>query len=111
MAQLLELEQPPTAVLGSNDLIAIGALQLAAERGYRVPFDISIMGIDDIASAAMTFPALSTIRKEKYEIGKVGAQLLLERMQGQEFSEARKICVPSQLVVRGSTGPAAQHNS
>jgi DNA-binding LacI/PurR family transcriptional regulator len=108
MSQLLELSNLPTAVLASNDVIAIGAMQVAVERGYRVPADISIMGIDDIPSASMTFPPLTTIRKEKYEIGRVAARLLLDRMQDKPLGGPQKICVPSQLIVRGSTGPCQQ---
>lgn len=104
MAQLLDREPVPTAVLASNDVIAMGAMQLAAERGYRIPADISIMGIDDIHSAQLTSPPLTTIRKQKYEIGRVAAASLLDRMQGRYAGEPRKTLVPCQLIVRGSTG-------
>lgn len=106
MKRLLELETPPTAVLASNDLIAIGALHVAAEMGYRVPEEISIMGIDDIYAASLTIPPLSTVRKQKYETGQQAAAMLLERMHGEGPQQARQVKIPCQLVVRGSTGRA-----
>ncbi len=104
MKQLLELDPCPTAVLASNDLIAIGALHVAAEMGYRIPEDISIMGIDDIYAASVTIPPLTTIRKQKYEMGRQAASLLLERMQGGGPEGPRVVKIPCQLIVRGSTG-------
>jgi DNA-binding LacI/PurR family transcriptional regulator len=106
MRQLLELDKPPTAVLASNDLIAIGALHVAAEMGYRIPEDISIMGIDDIYAASVTIPPLTTVRKQKYELGCQAARLLLDRIQSKGPPEPQKVKIPCQLVVRGSTGRA-----
>lgn len=106
MKQLLELDQHPTAVLASNDLIAIGALHIAAQLGYRIPEDISVMGIDDIYAASATIPPLTTIRKQKYEMGYQAAKLLLERMQGKGMEEPRVVKIPCELIVRGSTGRA-----
>ena len=103
MKKLLELEPPPSSVLASNDLIAIGALHVAAQMGYRVPEDISIMGIDDIYAASLTIPPLTTVRKQKYETGSQAARLLLERMQGKGLTETQRVKIPCQLVVRGST--------
>jgi len=107
MRQLLDLSTPPTAVLGANDLIAIGAMHAAVEMGYRVPDNISIMGIDDIYVSSLMIPALTTMRKQKYELGQQSARLLLERMNGVAVAEARKIRLACQLVVRGSTAPLA----
>jgi len=106
MRRLLELEPHPTAVLASNDLIAIGALHVAAEMGYRIPEDISIMGIDDIYAASVTIPPLTTVRKQKYELGCQAARLLLDRIQSKGPPEPQKVKIPCQLVVRGSTGRA-----
>jgi LacI family transcriptional regulator len=108
MRRLLELSEIPTAVLASNDLIALGALQVAHEMGYQVPKDVSIMGIDDIHAASLSIPALTTMRKPKYEIGQKAARLLLERMQNTNDSLAPRISkCPCQLVVRASTAPPA----
>ena len=107
MKRLLELAQIPTAVIASNDLIALGALQVANEMGYQVPKDISIMGIDDIYASSLSIPALTTMRKQKYEIGQKAAEILITRMgSGDEVLRTpSEIRLPCHLVVRGSTGP------
>lgn len=106
MKRLLELDEIPTAVLASNDLVAIGALHVANDLGYRVPEDISIMGMDDIYAASLTIPPLTTMKKQKYELGKQAAGLLLKRLHSLDGGPPQKISLPCQLVVRGSTGPA-----
>lgn len=108
MCRLLELAQIPTAVIASNDLIALGALQVANEMGYQVPKDISIMGIDDIYASSLSIPALTTMRKQKYEIGQKAAELLLTRMglADDVLLAPREIRFPCHLVVRSSTGAA-----
>ena len=102
MAKLLELQEPPTAVIANNDLIALGALQVASEKGYKVPDDLSIMGIDDVYAASLAVPPLSTMRKQKYEIGKKAAEILHSRLSGENNDPPCAIKFPCQLVVRGS---------
>ncbi len=103
MQQLLSLPEPPTAVVTANDVLAVGALKAARAMNRSVPDDVSIMGMDDIYVAATTFPALTTIAKQKYEIGAKAAELLLERMSGDYGTEPRRVRFPCTLVVRGST--------
>jgi len=103
MQRLLKLTQPPTAVLAVNDNIAIGALRAAQALSWRVPEDISIVGMDDIHAAATTSPALTTVAKPKYEIGVTAAQILVERMKEPEANEVSKLKLPCELIVRGST--------
>ena len=103
MQRLLSLELPPTAVLAANDIIAIGALHAVTSAGKRVPQDVSIMGMDDIYAAATIIPPLTTMAKQKYEIGCRAATFLLERIRDQYTGEARHLAVPCQLVVRNST--------
>lgn len=107
METLLCRDHRPTAVLGSNDVIAIGALHAAVTLGYRVPDDVSIMGIDNIYASSTTVPALSTIEKPKYEIGYQAAGFLLERMRGEVSGEPRQVACPCRLIVRDSTAPPA----
>ncbi len=103
MQQLLDLSQPPSAVLAANDILAIGALQAAHERGLEVPRDLSIAGIDDIFAASTTTPSLTTVAKPKYQIGQQAARLLLERIQRQAPAEPRRHIFPCALQRRGST--------
>jgi LacI family transcriptional regulator len=68
----------PTAVLASNDLMAIGCLVGLKELGYNLPVDISVMGIDDIGCAQFVDPPLTTISLPLYDLGKVGMESLIK---------------------------------
>ena len=105
--QLLQLEQPPTAVVAANDILAIGALQAANEAGLGVPRDLSIVGVDDIFAASTTTPPLTTIAKPKDENGRQAAQFLVERLCscGQDQPAPRQHIIDCHLRRRGSTAP------
>jgi LacI family transcriptional regulator len=103
---LLELAHRPTAIFASNDMLAIGALQAAKHKEIPVPDALSIIGMDDIYSAAMTTPALTTMAKAKYDTGVATAQCLLARLDGNASEESRRIAIPCQLVVRETTARA-----
>jgi DNA-binding LacI/PurR family transcriptional regulator len=88
-----------------SDVLAIGALQAAAERGLRVPDRLSIVGFDDSPAAAVATPPLTTIAQPHEEKGRLAAEWLLEAVEGREaLDPARRAILPTQLVVRGSTG-------
>ncbi len=76
--ELLSLPDPPSAILCGNDLMAIGALEAASERGLRVPEDLSIMGYDDQELARYTHPPLTTILLPNYEMGQKACELLID---------------------------------
>jgi LacI family transcriptional regulator len=104
--QLIELNPRPTAIFAYNDIMAIGALRAAHQCGLRVPEDLSIIGFDDIPEADFTCPALTTISQAKFDMGRKGAELLLQMIDGQVLPvEDAPLLVP-RLVVRESTGPA-----
>ncbi len=105
MRRLLALERPPTAVLAGNDLLAIGALRAAQQAGQRVPADLSIIGIDDIAASSATSPPLTTVAKPKYEIGAQAASLLLDRICARTSAPPRHRSLQGQLQVRETTAP------
>ncbi|MCX6027623.1 MAG: LacI family DNA-binding transcriptional regulator [Chloroflexi bacterium] len=105
---LLGLDPPPTAIFAYNDIMAIGALRAAYQRGLRVPGDLSIVGFDDIPEAAFTCPSLTTISQPKSEMGRRGAELLLALIGGQSSSSDAQPPLGVYLVVRESTGPAPQ---
>ena len=96
------LEHGPTAVLAGNDLIAMGVLNAASERGVRVPAELSVVGYDDIAYAAFTSPPLTTVRQPGGEMGTETARLLLSRLDGYDGAP-RRVVVHPELVVRAST--------
>ena len=103
--QLLNLSNPPTAVLAANDILAIGALQAVQDAGLEVPRDISIIGMDDIYAVSVTTPPLTTVAKQKYELGQQAATLLLERIQAQVPLPPRRRAFSCRLISRGSTAP------
>jgi len=106
--QLLDLVPPPTAIFAYNDIMAIGALRAAHERGLCVPDDFSIVGFDDIPQAAFTCPALTTVSQPKLDMGRRGAKLLLDLIDGTGPPVEGDVPLEVRLVVRESTGQAPQ---
>jgi LacI family transcriptional regulator len=105
MMKLLSLAKPPTAVLTSNDLTAIGALRAINRVGLRVPDDISVVGFDDIELSQFTQPPLTTIRLSRDELGRKAFDALYETVEGTQ-SRGQEIKVNTRLVLRESTAPA-----
>jgi LacI family transcriptional regulator len=102
MTTLLDAGAPPQAVFCANDLIALGALDVARERGLRVPHDVAIVGWDDIEAAALVSPALTTVRSHPQLLGEASGKLLLSRMTGVYSGPSRSVRVPAELVTRES---------
>ena len=94
-----------TAVIGYNDLVALGLLNRFMARGVAVPGDISVLGFDDIALAAMVHPSLTTVALPKEQSGRAAVDLLLHLMADPDHPAASRRELPTQLMVRGSTGP------
>jgi len=105
--QLLGRGAPFTALLAFNDISAIGAIQALRESGKRVPEDVSVIGFDDIQSAAYQNPGLTTVRQPLRQMGVIAAETLLSRINLPRLGEyAREIVVKPELIVRGSTARA-----
>lgn len=105
LRELLAMENPPTAVLATSDALASGVLREAAERGMQVPDELSVIGFDDVPLAGLTEPPLTTVNQPTEHKGELAARSLLEAVQGVGPSDPRRIVLPTQLVVRGTTGP------
>lgn len=103
--ELLDLAVRPTAVVCFNDKVAVGVLQAAAERGLRVPEDLSVVGFDDIDVARSTTPRLTTVRQPLQEMGRMAVTALMRVLDGQQ-AEALHIELATELIVRDSTAPA-----
>ena len=108
MQALLEKTHDFTAIFCFNDIAAIGAIRALRDSGLSVPGDISVVGFDDILSAAYYTPSLTTVRQPLMEMGKRGAQVLLERIANREAPLPPEIIMAPELVIRESTGPAPQ---
>jgi DNA-binding LacI/PurR family transcriptional regulator len=91
--------EPPTAVIGLSDVLALGALEAMAARGLTAPADVSVCGFDDIPAAADA--ALTTLRQPIAEKGRKVGELLLD-----PDAPNRQILLPIQLVARATTGTA-----
>ena len=102
--RLLDLADPPTAIFGFNDNVAIGALHAAHERGLRVPDDLSVVGFDDTNQAVIVTPRLTSVAQPLAELGRMGVSLLVRLLEGQRL-DALRIELATRLVVRDSTAP------
>ena len=106
MQGLLERTHEFTAVFCFNDISAIGAIRALKDAGLSVPGDVSVVGFDDILSASYFTPSLTTVRQPLSEMGRRGAQILLERIGDRKKAFPSDIVVEPELVIRESTGPA-----
>jgi DNA-binding LacI/PurR family transcriptional regulator len=101
---LLDLAEPPTAIVYANDLMAVAGMAAAQERGYAVPDHLSITGFDDTELAAHVHPALTTVRTNAFAWGQAAARAVLDLIDGTDVPDEE--LAPGELVIRGSTGPA-----
>jgi LacI family transcriptional regulator len=106
MQALLEKSRDFTAIFCFNDIAAIGAIRALKDAGLSVPGDVSVVGFDDILSAAYATPSLTTVRQPLLEMGKRGAEILLDRIGDREKEYPPDVVMAPELVVRESTGPA-----
>jgi DNA-binding LacI/PurR family transcriptional regulator len=110
-AKLLETAQQFTALLAFNDMSAIGAIRAFCDAGYSVPQNISVVGFDDVQTAAYQNPRLTTVRQPLRRMGEAAAVSLLERIANAEI-RPREILVTPELIVRESTAaPSSQRDS
>jgi LacI family transcriptional regulator, galactose operon repressor len=101
--RLLSLEKPPVAIACVNDLTAIGAMEIAHERGLVVGKDLAVVGFDGIEEAAHTQSPLTTLYQPLYEISRELVQMLVTLIVGDPLPQAHIVYTP-QLVIRASTG-------
>jgi LacI family transcriptional regulator len=100
---LFALGEPPTAIFAANNMLAVGVIQSLRQRGLQVPRDISVVCFDDFGPAGAINPFLTVASQPAYQFGQLGMQLLIERIEGDSVNEARRIMLPSELIVRSST--------
>ncbi len=93
----------PTAIYTSSDMVALGVLKAASERGIRIPQDLSLVGYDDIMFCSLPTIMLTTIAQPRYEIGVQAVELLCRAMQEKEAGMKHRATVRPRLVVRNST--------
>ncbi|EOW9237615.1 substrate-binding domain-containing protein [Vibrio cholerae] len=99
--KLYERGKLPSALFVSNDMMAMGVIQAASQRGLRVPDDLSLIGYDDVHIAKFMTPALTTIHQPKYRLGKAAVDTLLYRLENPDTT-AQVVQLEPTLVVRNS---------
>jgi len=104
--ELHALDQPPTAVLCSNDMTAIGVMREAYERNLKIPDELSVVGFDDIHLAEFTIPPLTTVQMSQHELAKIAFQALLNEVDEPRTQQPHKYELVTNLVLRRSTALA-----
>ncbi len=105
MARLALAATPrPTALFATNNFIAIGVLQALDAMNVRVPEDVAVVGFDDLPPAMVTFPFLTVAAQPAYEMGQRSVQMLLDRVAAGPNEEFHELILPTQLVIRRSSG-------
>lgn len=109
--ELHALDQPPTAVLCSNDMTAIGVMREAYEQNVKIPDELSVVGFDDIHLAGFTIPPLTTVQMSQHELAKIAFQALLNEVDEPRSDAPHKYELVTNLVLRRSTALAAGGNA
>jgi LacI family transcriptional regulator len=103
MRQLLDLDDPPSAVFAASNLLTLGALQAIHERNLAIPEEIAILGFDEMPWAMSLRPPLTTIAQPAFEVGRTAAELLLARVREPALPR-RQVVLETRLIVRSSCG-------
>jgi LacI family transcriptional regulator len=101
---LLELSDPPTAIVAASDTLALGVLRELRRMGKRAPGDVALVSFDDPADGDLLDPPLTALTRHYGDLGELAAGLLLEGLRGTAEAEPAEIRVPLELVVRASCG-------
>lgn len=102
--QLLDLPDPPTAIIASSDRMALATLEVARERGLDVPGDLSLISFDDTPIVRFTHPPLAAIVQPIAEVTAQAVELIIAEKAGREVPAGPTV-VAASLVERGSTAP------
>jgi len=100
----LEMSPKPTALFASNNFVAIGAQRALREMNYRIPEDMALVAVDETPPAFTIEPFLTVAKQPASEMGKQAARLLLERIKGDAGSSCKQIVLPTEMIIRTSSG-------
>lgn len=103
--ELLDRVDPPTALIGSNDQMTLGALRAAQGRGMSLPEEVSLVSWDDCLTGQLVTPAITALDRKPVELGNAAARMLLSQLDGAEPRGLAQPMPPSSLVVRESSAP------
>jgi DNA-binding LacI/PurR family transcriptional regulator len=103
-SEMLAAPELPTAVVVANDMMALGAMREFRKAGLSIPGDISVVGFDDIAFAALAEPPLTTVCSPRVEIGRRVVEALVTMIEQPE-RQGIEVRIPTHLITRDSTAP------
>jgi DNA-binding LacI/PurR family transcriptional regulator len=101
--KFLGLPDRPSAIFAANDLMALGAIYAIQDAGLSVPEDVAVVGYDDREIASLSKPTITTVCPPSFEMGKLAAQLMLDRLENQNEMQD-PIRVQGKLIIRESCG-------
>lgn len=104
--RLLDAEQPPTAIIGVSDTVAVGVLRAAAARGIAVGADLAVVGFDDTPTAGLLTPALTSVSQPLEPAARLLVDMLLAQLGGQQATRRAVLLEPTLVIRASSTGPA-----
>ena len=99
--ELLRLAQRPTGLFTGNNLLTEGALRAIHDQGLRIPEDIALVAFDEMEWMSLIKPQLTVIAQPNYELGKVAAELLLQRLENSQ-APVREVILEPMLIIRQS---------
>lgn len=102
----LKLSPHPTSFFATNNFLALGALRAIEASGRSVPKDISLVAFDDVIPMLAKYAFLTVVSQPAYQMGQQAVALLLERLRAEEQPPFREVILPTELIIRGSVGPA-----
>lgn len=100
--ELMAMENPPTAIVASNDLQALGFWEKCRDLGYTIPGDISLSGLDNLDEMKML--RLTSIRMKEEDVGMAGAEMLMKQLKSSSHVASVDLLFTPELVLRASTG-------
>jgi LacI family transcriptional regulator len=103
MNELLDLPEPPTAVIAGGNQLMLGAVRVIAERRIRLGTELSFIGCDDVAITDLHRPEIAVVRRDNVGMGRIAAELLLEAMTS--GTAPVDVVLPTEFVARASCGP------
>jgi LacI family transcriptional regulator len=102
--QLLDLDDPPTAIFAVNNIAVVGVVEAARERELEIPRDLALVSFDDIEHASRLYPFLTVMAQPAETFGTIATQLLLDRIGSRVPPRARTVVLPADFIVRESSG-------
>jgi LacI family transcriptional regulator len=101
---LLDLEDPPTALVAGNNQLVVGAISALRDRGLRMPGDLSLVGCDDTDLTRLHDPPIDIVKRDLLELGETAAELLLDRLLN-SAAPSRRVTLPTMFMPRASSAP------